>query len=253
MNDVEVGRHYWRQPYLWIAAVLVLGIIALGVLSILREKIVRPDTNQVSVNAQSKVFARPDIAQVTFGVQTPTRKQANEAVKEGNATMNKVIAALREAGIEEQDIQTTQYSLNPMYSWPNGEQRLDGYQLYQQVSVKIRDLAIIGKSIESAANAGANQVGSIGFTIDDKETLKAQARAEAVAKAKDKAAAIQSESGIELGDIVNIYINDSDQPPVYYNEYAMGRGGDAGAQSAPDIQAGQLEVVVDVTLVYEVK
>jgi uncharacterized protein YggE len=150
-------------------------------------------------------------------------------------------------------MKTTSYRLNPVYDYPNGRSVLTGYEVYQEVTIKIRDLNKIGKVIESVTAVGANQVGNVAFTIDDPENIKLLARTEAVAKAKKRAQETAKLTGIKLGKLVNVYENEQPYPtPMYDNSMIRGIGG-GGAISAPEIQTGENEIVVQMTLVYEVK
>ncbi len=241
-----------------IALVLVAGAIALGVLSILRERIVNPGRYQVSFTGEGRVFAKPDIAQIQLAVKTDRSKDAVAAVKSNTEKMNAVIAKLKELGLEDKDIKTISYNLNPDYEYPpNGQRTLAGYNVYQEVTIKVRDLNKIGSVIESATAAGANQAGNVSFTIDDLTELKKQARAEAVVKAKEQARSMAGLTGIKLGKLIGVWEN-ANQPVPYYDsrDYAaksleLGIGG--GALSVPQIQTGENEVKLEITLTYEVK
>lgn len=256
---MEQTKDSIKNPKYFILLILVVGMIALGVLSILRDKIVNGEKNYINVSAEGEVFAKPDIAQITFGVETEVKKEAVEAVEEGTLKMNDIVTKLKDLGMMEKDIKNTQYSLNPVYSYDrdSGQRNLDGYQLNQQVTLKIRDLDKIGEVIKTSANLGANQIGSVNFTIDDTDELKSEARQQAILKAKEKAEAIARETGMKLGDIVNVYENNYYEP-VFTNDYAyarkevLGMGG-ASMEAIPDIESGEMEVKLNVTLTYRVK
>lgn len=253
-NDKQ--KYQWYEPKYFLSLVLIIGVIALGVLSILREKIVYQENNQMSVSAEGEVFARPDIATISFGVQSARFGEAVDATKEGTLKMNAVMAALEELGIDEKDVKTTQYRLNPVYSYPreSGLRKLSGYELYQAATVKIRDLEKIGEIVEAVSSVGANQIGNVNFTIDDSDELQAQAREDAITKAQEKAEAIAKAAGISLGKIVNIYESSNPQP-MYRNEYAYAdmAAGMGGGGPISDIATGEMEVTVNVTLVYKIK
>ena len=238
-----------------LALILVVGVILLGVLSILRQKIVSNNDYQFSVSSEGEVFAKPDIATISFGVQTDRYDEAVEATQAGNVKMNAVMDSLKELGIEEKDIKTTQYNLNPVYSWPKDEgvRQLSGYELYQSVTVKIRDLEKIGEIIEAVSSVGANQIGNVNFTIDDTEELQAEARADAIAKAKLKAKDIAKQAGISLGKIINVYESSNPQPVMYRNDFAYSEAVGMGAGAIPDVATGEMEVTVNVTLTYKIK
>lgn len=210
--------------------------------------------DQFSVDGIGRVFAPPNIAEITLGVRTEKAQTAQAATKDNVEKMNRVIEAIKKAGVEAKDIKTIDYQLYADYNYntPDRVRELTGWNLSQSVRVKIRNLDSIGDVIAKATAAGANQADSVSFTIDDEDALKKQARAEAIEKAKAKAEELSKAAGIKLGKVINVYEN-YNQPPItldYYKGEGMGGGGEI---SAPAIQPGQNEIVVNVTLVYKVK
>jgi len=209
--------------------------------------------NRFSVSGEGRVSAAPDIALMSFGVTTE-RSTVAQATKENTAKMNAVIAAVKSKGVADKDIRSTQYQLNPVYEYPvGGRAYIRGYSISQMVEVKMRDFDTIGDVVAAATDVGANQAGSLQFTIDKPEDLQAVARKEAIEKAKAKAKEIADESGLRLGRLMNVSEGGNTPTPVpmYAKAYAM----DAMSESAPtpDIQAGEQEIVVNVTLTYEVE
>jgi hypothetical protein len=212
--------------------------------------------DRFSVNGSGTVYAKADIANIQVGVRTDTKKTAAEATVEATSKMNDIISEIKGLGVEEKDIKTTDYNLSPVYNWTNEKgQELAGYQVTQNLSLKVRDLSKIGDIIAKTTGKGANQIGSINFTIDDEYELKNQARELAIEKAKEKAELIAKQSGMKLGEIKSVYENSvSPVVPMYSNAKIMledSRG--AGEIASPEIQSGQNEIQVEVTLVYEVK
>ncbi|MEK7532574.1 MAG: SIMPL domain-containing protein, partial [Patescibacteria group bacterium] len=209
--------------------------------------------DQFSVDGTGRVFAPPNIAEITLGVHTEKAQTAEAATKENVEKMNRVIEAVKKAGVETKDIKTTDYQLYADYNYPQDSGReLSGWNLSQRVRVKIRKLDSIGDVIAKATAAGANQTENISFTIDDEEVLKKQARGEAIEKAKAKAEELSKAAGIKLGKVINVYESYS-QPPItldYYKGEGMGGG---GGIPAPSLQPGENEIVVNVTMVYKVK
>jgi len=242
--------------------ILLLAVFALCIISLLRDRIVNPNLDQVTITAEGRAFAKPDIAQVVLGVTTPRKATAAEALKDNSTKVNAVIAKIKAAGVEDKDIKTTSFSLSPSYDYiqASGRNEIKGYEVNQSVTIKIRNLDKIGSIIEQATSVGANQVGGINFTIDDQENIKAIARAEAVTKAKAKAKEMEKLTGIDLGKIVSVYEDAYVPGPVYANDYAMktaesfvGMGGSVAAPIVPETQLGENEVKVSVTLVYRVR
>ncbi len=237
-----------------LSVLLILAITAIVILALVTARTRLPQ-NQFSVSASGKVYARPDIANLTIGLKTEAKPSAAEAVKDNTQKMNEIVNALKNLDIEDKDIQTTNYSLNPVYDWTEKTgQKLKGYEVSQNVNIKIRDLDKIGSAIARTAEKGANQVGNINFTIDDEFKIKNEARTEAIAKAKEKAESIAVATGMKLKKIVNVYENQVFYPgPVNYaKEMSYGLGGSTESLATPSIQAGQNEIVVEVTVVWEI-
>jgi len=243
-----------------IVLILVIGAIGLGALAILRDKITQNNDYQVSISAQGKVTAKPDLANLTFGIQTGTKSTAAEATKDADNKMNTVINELVKLDISKDDIKTTQYNLTPVYTYPTtNTPKLIGYNLDEQITVKIRNLDNVGQAIQKATTAGANYSNNLVFTIDDQDKLKDEARADAIKKAEAKAKAIEQESGIKLGKLISVQ-EGSFSMPVYANDaYAeksvMGVGGGivSSTPTIPNVQTGNMDITIDVSLVYKVK
>jgi len=213
--------------------------------------------DRFSVTGSGTVYAKADIANLTVGLKTEVRKTAAQVTKENSEKMNEIIAAVKELGVDEKDIKTTDYRLSPVYTWIEKEgQRLLGYEVSQNIALKIRDLDKISDIIAKTTEKGANQIGNINFTIDDEYELKNEARRLAIEKAKEKAEAIAKESGMKLGKIKSVHENS--YQPIYdysnaYKEMRLESYDQAAGMVAPSIEAGQNEVRVEITLIYEVK
>lgn len=242
-----------NQVILAIVAILVVaGIAATAIVMNDRSN----NQDRFNVNGIGIVYAKADIANITVGLKTATKKTAAEATVESTEKMNKIVEALQALGIEDKDIKTTDYSLRPVYNWlENQGQVLKGYEVSQNVSVKVRDLSKIGEVIAQTTEQGANQIGNVSFTIDDEYELKNQARELAISKAKEKAQMMADQAGMKLGEVKGVYeINNSYQPtPMYANAKMEYAADEAGGIDAPSIQSGQNEIRVEVSLSYEVK
>jgi hypothetical protein len=238
---------------------ITLGILALVGVAIVALVMADKVNNQdrFSISGSGTVYAKADIANLSVGLKTEVKSTAAEATKENTAKMNTIVETLKGLGIDAKDIKTDSYSLNPVYNWTEKDgQKLLGYEVYQSVTLKIRDLDKIGDVIAKTTEKGANQVGNINFTIDDEYELKNQARELAIQKAKEKADIIAQQTGMKLGDIKGVY--ESADAPVMMYDYTNARkemavSGAAGEIASPTIQTGQNEIKVDVTLTYEIK
>jgi len=207
----------------------------------------------ISVQGEGKVMAAPDIAQVQFGVQTERFPTAEEAMAELSERMNAVIDAVKNEDVDAKDITTQYLSLNPAYDWKEGERVDRGFEANQNLTVKIRDVSKIGDVLAAATTAGANQAGGVSFTIDDPDELRAQARTEALADAEGKAEKLAGQLGKRLGDLRGFSEGgNSVVPPGIMRmavDEAVGMGGIASVQ----VPSGEQEVLVTVSLTYELR
>lgn len=207
--------------------------------------------NTITVSGQGKAVGAPDIGQVSLSVISQAGT-VEGAQRDNTQKMEKIIQAMKDLGIKEEDLKTTGYNISPRYQYISGRSNIIGYEVTQSLEVKIRDLAKSGDILGKAAEAGANQVGSLSFTFDDPDKLKSDARKEAIKEAKEKAEDLADSLGVSLGKITNF--NESsggDQPAPVFNEMARSAYGMGGA-AAPDIQTGQNEIIVNVSLAYEI-
>ncbi len=210
-------------------------------------------TYHISVSDKAEIYAKPNLALIDFSVVTEG-KTPEKTMEDNTLKMNKVIEAVKELGVEEKDIKTTQFTITPRYEYTREpyRQNLIGYRVTQTLSVKIRNFDKIGEIIESAVEQGANQVGDLQFTIDNQDELKRQARKQAIEKAKEKAKQIASDLGVSLGRIIEF--RETSETPIVYprlelTEKALGSGGiEEGAQ----IQPGENKIEVSVTITYEI-
>jgi len=220
--------------------------------------------NTIIVSGEGKVQAKPDIAQIDLSVVSRGSTVAM-VTKDNTTKMNAVITALKGAGIEEKDIRSTTYYLNPQYDYNNtANPRIIGYSLEQGLEVKIRMIDKAGEIVQKATDSGANQAGQIIFTIDEPETLLSQARAKAFDKAREKAQTLARQAGVGLGRIVSFSDDTYSYPPYpdpYYREVSMSPaaldgvkgGGSVDDQSTgPILQPGSQEVVANVSVTYEI-
>ena len=243
-----------KKSQLFLATLGLLAVTAIVIVSLVTTNKVNSQ-DRFSVTGSGTVYAKADIANIVIGFKSGVKKTAAEATAENTKKMNNIIEALKKLGIEEKDIQTTEYTLSPVYNWTNERgQELIGYEVSQNLTVKVRDLNKIGEVIARTTEQGANQIGSVNFTIDDEFELRNQARALAIKKAQEKAQLIAEQSGMKLGKIKGFSEGSNNSTPILYSNAKMIVTQAEGADlSEPLIPSGQNEIKVDVTLVYEVK
>ena len=213
----------------------------------------QPPMRTMNVSGVGKAYLTPDIAYINIGVQTE-KKDASEAVATNNTQTEKVTAALKTAGVDEKDIQTTNFSIYPQPKYddkgqPTGEIT---YVVQNTVSVTVRDITKIGDILDAAVKAGANNIYGIQFDVSDKSEALTLAREEAVKNAQVAANDLAKASGVTLGPIQTI-TSYGGGVPVYVSE-GKGGGGMAVAESASvPVSTGQMVLTVDVNIVYEIR
>jgi hypothetical protein len=207
----------------------------------------------ISVSGEGRASAAPDMAVLSLGVsaKAATVKAANSQAQEG---ISDLLDSLEDNGVQEKDIQTSQFSVYPEYDYRNDEQVLTGYRVSHMLQVKVRDIDKAGEVIDDAVEAGGDllQVQSISFTIDDTTALRSEAREEAVTDAQAKAEELATLAGVSLGEPT--YISESISTPSPQPYYDRGLGY-AMEEAAPvtEISAGELEVVVTVYITYTIE
>ena len=165
-------------------------------------------TNQpgtlLTIAASAEASRAPDIATVSTGVVTQS-VEANTAMRNNAVKMDKVMAALRAAGIAERDIQTSGINLNPQYRYTDNEApKIIGYQASNTVSLKVRDITKLGRVLDSLAAQGANQINGPSFEIDQPEPVYDEARLAALKKAQARAETYAKALGLRVRRIVSI-------------------------------------------------
>lgn len=223
-------------------------------------------TNTISVSGMGEVFAVPDQATFTVTVREEAGDVAS-AQDKATAKINAIIDYLEDAGVEENDIKTQSYNVNPKYEWeqavcrtdgycPPGNQVLVGFEVWQTLEVKVQDPKMAGDLLTGVGSQGASEVSSLSFTIEDEDELRSEAREQAIAEAKEKADALASQLGVSIVRVVGFY-EDSYGAPL---PYAYGRGGvtmDAAMSEtkavAPSLPTGENKITSNVNITYEIR
>lgn len=204
----------------------------------------------INVSGSGMASNTPDIADIQLGVET-VNDDAAQAISESTTKMKAVLDAVKALGIEDKDIQTVNYNMwvEQIYDRetgiPTGQVR---YHVTNQVSVRLRDLTQAGKLLENALAAGANNVGSITFGVNDATELQKQARAAALENARAKAEELAAGLGIRVGKVrqVSEYIPGNNPVPIVARDMGMGGAGDV------PIATGAHNVTVEVQVVFDI-
>lgn len=209
------------------------------------------DVRTLSVSGTGQANLAPDIAYIYVGVHTENPTAA-AAVAENNTQTQTVIQAIKDFGIDEKDIRTTNFSIypqdkfDPQTGTPTGDKT---YVVDNTVYVTVRKLDQLGDLLDTVVGAGANTVNSVQFDVADKADALKQARADAVKDAEAQAKSLAEAAGVSLGDIQSIGFFDSQ--PIFDGK---GGGGAVAAEAAAvPIQPGQLTFTVTVNISYAIK
>jgi uncharacterized protein len=198
----------------------------------------------ISVTGEATVSVAPDQAQIDGGV-TSDAKTAREASDANNAAMGKVLLALKGAGIEEKDYQTSRLSLQPQFATHKVAERAPGivsFRASNRVTVKIRDVTKVANVIDVLVGAGTNDIGGINFTVTQASKHLDEAREKAIADARRKAEIYAKAAGVTLGEPISIS-EEGAPTPVFRGKMAAPM-----AAGAPVAQGEEtLSVTVSVT------
>jgi uncharacterized protein len=220
--------------------------LALAVLSVPATASAQTETPAISVTGEASVSAPPDLAMIEAGVSSDA-KTAREASEATNATMGKVMLALKSAGIPERDVQTQRLSLQPQYPQNRGgTAAITSYRASNRVVIKLRDMALVPSTIDVLVGAGANEIGGVEFTLSQPSKLLDDARMQAVADARRKAEIYAKAAGVELG--VPLSISEDGGAPV-----AMRKTFRVAATAPTPIAPGEETLRVTVAVTWAIK
>jgi uncharacterized protein YggE len=211
------------------------------------------------ITGLGKVTLEPDLVLLSLGVEVRA-DTVGEARTEAAAAMTGIIEVLRTKGIADKDIQTSFFNISPEYSYQEvyesgrryNEQVLTGYRVTNTVTAKVRDMDIVGATIDAVVVAGgdASRIQSIRFTVEDSSAAKDQARENAVMDALAKADQFATLTGVTKGDLMFITESGGGVPVV--KDFARMEGAMLADSVATPISAGELEVQVSVQLVFAI-
>ena len=231
-----------------------------------------PNSALLSINAEGRSMRVPDVAMFSAGVVT-TGRTAAEAMSANSRQMDAVIAALRRAGIAERDIQTSAINLSPRYNNPEQEAqirarmnrepyvspanpeppRIIGYDARNNVQVRVRQLASMGKIIDTLVSVGANEVNGPNFTLDEPRAAQDEARVQAITTGRQRAELYARAAGMRVARIVSISEGHGYHPVqqiMVTGSRAMGAGAPP-PPPPPPVAPGELEIGVTVSMQFE--
>ena len=223
---------------------VVLGLAAAPVAA--QEAARQPSARQITVIGSAEAQGVPDLATITAGVETRAETAAG-ALSANSEAMTAVLAALHGAGVARADVQTSQLSISPVYE-PYREgtpeaQKVAGYEATNMVTVRVRDVAKLGATVDAVTTAGANRLYGIGFDVSEPKPLLDSAREKAVADARAKAELFAKAAGVTLGPVVRISEALNVPGPMVMRAEAM-------ADKAAPVEGGTVSLQAQVEIVY---
>lgn len=201
----------------------------------------------ITMSGHGEAHGQPDAAMLSAGVSVDAPTAA-AALTDANKDMQTILAALKKLGVADRDIQTRNFSVHPQFANGNGQApHVTGYQVTNQVQVRLADIGKLGATLDALVAAGANQINGVNFSIHDRAALLAEARVDAVADARAKAETFAKAAGVTLGAILSITENGNGGPRPMVFAAPM-----AKMASVP-VALGEETINADVTITWEIK
>jgi uncharacterized protein len=202
----------------------------------------------IVVSGTGRIAVEPDVADLRLGVSV-ARPTVDAARADAAAAMTAILAAIRDAGVATRDIRTTLVSVQPRYDYRDGKPPLlTGYELSNQVSVTIRDLANLGGVIDGSLTAGATSMDSLSFRVDDPTEPERAARLAAMAQARSRADVLAEAAGVTISGVGDV-VEGGGGSPGYPQPKAARM---MLADSATPVEGGTTEISVSVTVTYRI-
>jgi uncharacterized protein YggE len=230
-------------------SLILVSFVVIGLLAACASPESAPDSKfsrSMNVSGTGRVSVVPDIATINIGVRTEA-DEVNDALSGNTAQANAIAETLKDLGIDEKDIQTSNFNVYPSdrYNPMTGEVEGRYFVVENTVIVNVRDLTKLGDVLSAVVEAGANNIYGISFGVEDREAAVKEARELAIQDAKAKAEAIAEAAGVELGDLLSINVYEGSAPITYYDA----KGG-AYSEAAVPISAGTINIIIECNITY---
>lgn len=261
MNPQE---KFWKSASMaTILLALFLAVLSVkGIMSIGSTESDKQQSHTISVDGTGNAVAIPDIATISFTV-TETAKTVAAAQTLAATKNNTTVAALKNAGIAEKDIQTTSYNINPHYEYQNSvctangicppsKSIVTGYDVSQSTSIKAHDLTKVGDLLTLIGSNGVQNVSGPSFSVENPDTVQAEARAKAIDTAKAKADVLARALGVHIVRVASFSESGNAPYPIRF-DMAVGVASSKAASVAPEISTGEQKVTSNVTITYDIE
>ena len=214
---------------------------------------VKYEQQTLSVNGSGEVYIDPDLANISFAVET-NAKTASDAVKENAEKTNKVLEALKSQIGKDDILSTTGYNLSPVYEYSNQTKKSEftGYRATNSVLVKTFNLKNVGNLIDSAAEAGSNSIQGLTFDSTKRNEHMKEALAKAVKDAKTTAETVANAAGVKITTIYQISPSYNYPIPVY-RDFAESKMAAAPPPPPTPIEAGEILIKASVNMVFGIE
>jgi uncharacterized protein YggE len=239
-----------RNKYFYLIVLAFMALILSACGTAYAQEAGSEPVRTINVTGTGEVTLTPDIAYVSIGVRTEGEDAAN-AVAENNAKSDEVVEALLASGVDDNDVQTTNFNIYPQQQYDEqGNIQDTTYIVENTVRVVVRDLETIGELLNAAVEAGANSIYGVQFDVADDEAARSQARQAAVEDAQNQAEELAEAAGVGLGRVQSISTYGGQPIPLYEGK---GGAGPMVLEAEVPISPGQLMLTVDVNVVYEIR
>lgn len=225
--------------------------------AVAQENQMEKNTSRITVTGEGEMNVAPDMALLNLAVVREA-DTARDALNQNNEAMEKVLSAMKEAGVEPRDLQTGGFNIQPRYIYPDNKNgltqpKISGYSVSNSLSVRVRDLNKLGAILDTSVTLGVNQGGDVTFVNDNPSATITEARKRAVADALAKAKTLTDAAGVGLGDVLEM--NEISRRPM---PVPMMRGKMVAMEAAPQadsvpMSAGENTYHVSVTMTFALK
>ncbi|PCI86743.1 MAG: hypothetical protein COB24_08285 [Hyphomicrobiales bacterium] len=209
----------------------------------------------ISIQGTGIVTSAPDIAYINLGVNS-SAQTARIALDKNNKAMNNIINAIKKIEVENKDIQTSNFSINPRYNRVQNQEGLPeiiGYEVFNNLNITIRNLDELGAILDKVVTLGSNRINNIQFAIANPQPLEDQARALAAKDAKRRAEIYAATLGFNLGKIIEITEGRARNQPLIQAKLERGTMMmDAAAPNSAPIEAGEQAITSNVTVIWNI-
>lgn len=217
-----------------------------------------PAATTITVSGMGEEFAAPDTTQFTFSV-IENAATVSQAQQKATEKMDKALAAVRAAGVEDKNIKTVSYDIHPNYEqvacvrYPCPAPKANGFEVTQTQEIKMKDSQKAGELLSTLAGLEVQNISGLSFTIEDEDAVRAQARAKAIAEAKEKADELAGTLGVSLVRIVGF--NEDGAQPIAFSakDSVLGMGAAQAAPAPAALPQGQNKITSNVSITYEIR